>query len=336
MKRGNGQGTAFKRGSTWTAQITEYTYEITDEYGNKIRKRHYKTKGGFRTKREAIAYIEQLRLEKTSVPTFQQYLVRYDRTLSTSISKNKRYAYHKAASRLESIMGKRVDEVTVAQLQKVVDDNSNSYATAKDMRIVLSALFRMAIIDQYVPTNLAQYIKLPDHTPKESEPFTDKEIKTMWQAYADGDPFVGYLLLMIYSGMMPGELLTCRKHMINMERCEIYGCGKKTSARKEVSIVFADIVKPVLQSIINNEQLGDKLYNRDRNRFYMEYHDCTKRIGIRDLPPYSCRHTTGTTAAKLNLNAATIQKIMRHARISTSQHYIHLGAEETHAAMNKL
>ena len=336
MKRGNGQGCAFKRGKTWTAQVTDYTYTIIDEDGNTVRKRRYKTKGGFRTKRDAIAYVEQLRQEKTNVPTFQQYWERYDRTLPTGVSKTKCWAYRKAHERLEPIMGKRVDDVTVVQLQNVIDENSVSYSTAKDMRIVLSALYRMAIIDQYVQTDLSRYLQMPEHEPKESEPFTKEEVDIMWKAYADGDPFVGYLLLMIYSGMMPGELLACRKSMIDLDRCEIFGCGIKTKARKEVSIVFAEIVKPVVISLINDEKLGDKLYNRDRNKFYTDYHECVKRIGIRDLPPYSCRHTTGTTAAKLNLNAATIQKIMRHARISTSQYYIHFSTEDTHAAMNKL
>lgn len=76
--------------------------------------------------------------------------------------------------------------------------------------------------------------------------------------------------------------------------------------------------------------------NIAKTEFYKEYHEAVKRIGVRDLPPYSCRHTTGTEAAKQNLNAQAIQKIMRHGKITTSQRYIHLGAEEAHDGINKI
>ena len=47
--RGNGTGTAFKRGKTWTAQYTKYMFR--DENGRLVRR--YATKGGFSTKRDA-------------------------------------------------------------------------------------------------------------------------------------------------------------------------------------------------------------------------------------------------------------------------------------------
>ena len=157
----------------------------------------------------------------------------------------------------------------------------------------------------------------------------------MWAAFSNGDTFVGYLLLMIYSGMMPGELLACQKQMIDFERCEIYGCGKKTKIRKNGVIVFADAVRPVLEELCTLYD-GEKLYPRAEKYFYEDYHKAISRMGIRDLPPYSCRHTTGTEAAKQNLNAATIQKIMRHSKIATSQRYIHLGTDEAHSAINSI
>ena len=123
--------------------------------------------------------------------------------------------------------------------------------------------------------------------------------------------------------------------MIDFDRCEIYGCGKKTKTRKSNAIVFADSVKPVLQELCALYD-SNLLYPRDEKYFYEAYHETTKRIGIRDLPPYSCRHTTGTEAAKQNLNASTIQKIMRHAKITTSQRYIHLGADEAHSGLNSI
>ena len=329
-KRGNGQGTAWKRNNKWTAQVTDYIY--VDEKGKKHRK--YKTKGGFATKKEALDYCKSLRSsEERVVPTLLDLYLVWEKTELPKLSKDRQSGYKKARERLESIIGRKIDSLTTADLQKVIDDNSSSYYTAKDMKTVLSHLYNRACADRFVPTNLTQFIVLPTLEEKDSVPFTEDEVTKMWSAYADGDTFIGYMLLMIYSGMMPAELFACEKQMIDLNRCEIYGCGRKT--RKKSVIVFADIVKPVVEDLMTLSSTN-KLCHLWKTEWYDEYHKATKRIGIRDLPPYSCRHTTGTEAAKQNLNASTIQKLMRHSKITTSQRYIHLGTDEAHQAVNTI
>lgn len=328
-KRGNGQGTAYRRGSTWTAEITDYTY--VDDEGKVHRK--YRTKGGFSTKREALEYCQVMRgsVDK-KMPTLHELYSVWEKSELPKLSKDKQSAYRKARKRLESIIGRKIDSLTTADLQKVIDDNASSFYTARDMKTVLSHLYKRACADQFVPTNLTQFIVLPKLEERTQSPFTAEEVQKMWDAFADGDKFMGYLLLMIYSGMMPGELFACKKSMIDLERCEIFGCGKKT--RKGTTIVFADVVRPVVEALMEGE--GDKLCPLYETEWYDEYHKHTKLVGLRDLPPYSCRHTTGTEAAKQNLNASTIQKIMRHSKITTSQKYIHLGTEEAHKAINSM
>ena len=69
---------------------------------------------------------------------------------------------------------------------------------------------------------------------------------------------------------------------------------------------------------------------------YDEYHVVVKRIGIRDLPPYSCRHTYGTEAVKLGAHPAVIQKMLRHSNTKTQEKYTHLGSDEVHSVANQL
>ena len=328
-KRGNGQGTAYKRGKTWTAEITDYYFD--DSQG--IRHRKKRTKGGFQTKTDALAYCQSLHAESRSAPTLIALYESFEKNSLPKLSKDKQYAYKKARKRLEPIMGKKIDCLTTGDLQSVVNEQSTSYYTARDMKTLLSHLYKPACIDQFIPVNLAQYIILPALEETEPQPFTHDEVDKLWTAYANGDTFVGYLLLMIYSGMMPAELFACQKKMIDLDRCEIYGCGKKT--RKGSVIVFADVVRPVVEELCSLYE-GDLLYPFHKTEWYDEYHQTTKRVGVRDLPPYSCRHTTGTEAAKQNLTASVIQRIMRHSRLATSARYIHLGAEDVHDGLNAI
>ncbi len=334
-KRGNGQGHVWKRGSTWYAQVTLYaTTEIVD--GKKKYHQKRKTKGGFATKRDALAYIETLRTPEGRVaPTLLNLYAQWEKNDFPKLSESKKSAYKKARERIDGIMGRKIDTLTVAELQTLVDENTSSYYTARDVKSLLSHLYKKALPDQFVKDNLSQYIVLPDLDEKDAEPFTAEEVQTIWAAFADGDTFAGYLLLMIYTGMMPGELFACRKDMIDYDRLEIWGCGKKTKKRKEVPIVFPDFIAPVLERLCaySNSQ---KLQPHAPDNWYIKYHEATARIGVRDLPPYSCRHTTGTEAARLNLSAPIIQGVMRHSKITTTQRYIHLGSESSHAAVNAM
>lgn len=331
-KRSNGTGTVYRRGSTWTAQRTMYI--TADESGKMQRK--YSTKGGFKTKRDAVLYLENLaQKQKKTAPKLIELWTVYEKTKLPNLSKDKKSAYKKARNRLDPIMGIRIDQLTTADLQRAVNDSCSTYYTARDCKVLLSHLYKQACIDQFVGVNLAKYITLPPLNESKSKPFTSEEVKKIWTAYGAGDMMAASMLVMIYSGMMPGELLALRKDMVNLERCEIVGIGKKTKVRKESVLVFADCVKPVLSDLMDASP-SDKVICRQRDQWYKDYHESVRAMGIRDLPPYSCRHTTGTEAARIGLNAPTIQQIMRHSKITTSQKYIHLGTDEVHAGLNSM
>lgn len=335
-RRGNGEGRVWKRGNSWYAQVTLYT-QATIVDGKRVYKQKRRTKGGFATKRDALDYISTLRSnEGRKMPTVLELYTAWETNDMPKLGASKQGAYKIARERIDSIMGRKIDTLTVAELQALVNREAPSYYPARDIKTLLSHIYKKALPDQYVMDNLAQYIVLPELNEKESEPFTADEVQKIWSAFSNGDAFSGYFLLMIYTGMMPGELFACTKSMIDYEKREIWGCGKKTEKRKkEVPIVFPDFIAPVLETLCNISD-DERLQPQGHNQWYDDYHAAAKRMGIRDLPPYSCRHTTGTEAAKLNLNAAVIQNVMRHAKITTSQKYIHLGPETAHAAVNQM
>lgn len=337
-KRGNGTGTAIKRGKTWTVIVPAGTYaeELPDGTKRLVRKR--KTKGGFRTKTEALDYAKTLMgSDARKVPTLLDLWNGWSKNDMKKLSKSKQTSYTIARNRLEPIIVRRIDTLTIDDLQSVVNDKAETYYPAKDMKSLLSHLYKRAMMDQFVTVNLAKFLVLPELEEGEPEPFSEIEIKKMWDAYGRGQTFVGYILLMIYSGMMPAELMSCKKDMIDWERHEIYGCGRKTKKRKEVPIVFADFVAPVLEDLCERStSRTGKILCMNKDKFYSVYHETLQQIGVRDLPPYSCRHTTATDAVKKNIAPSVIQQLMRHSKITTTQRYIHVSSEEAHAAANKL
>ena len=242
--RGNGQGSAYQRGKTWTARWTERTYlDENDKLRQKMR-----TKGGFTSKRAALQYAANPPKEEQRSPTLREYYKTYLRGDYLSLSADRQGAAEKAFERMREIVDREIDALTIAQIQDVIDRNANTYYTRKDMKTVLSHCYNLAIAEKQTTVNLAKYIKLPELEEKSPEPFTDADVKKLWEAYAK-DHFIGFILTMIYTGMMPGELLKLKKDMIDFEKNEIVRGGIKTKKRKETPMVFPDFVAPVLHEL---------------------------------------------------------------------------------------
>lgn len=201
------------------------------------------------------------------------------------------------------------------------------------MRDLLSILYERAMAEQLVTVNLAKYIVLPELNETETVPFTESEIIKLWEDYYQGHTQTGYFLLMIYTGMMPGELLRLSPDMIDIQNKKITGCGIKTRKRKETAIVIPDIIIPLLETLLQ-QSTQERFYPDVRDNFYDYFSEMIKRTNCNnELRPYSCRHTTATLLANKNISPAIIQEAMRHAKITTTQRYIHINTDVIQSAV---
>ena len=167
-RRGNGEGRVWKRGNSWYAQVTLYTQaSIVD--GKRVYKQKRRTKGGFATKRDALDYIATLRTaEGRKMPTVLELYSAWETNDMPKLGASKQGAYKIARERIDSIMGRKIDTLAVAELQELVNRESSSYYTARDIKTLLSHIYKKALPDQYVTDNLAQYIVLPELEEKEA------------------------------------------------------------------------------------------------------------------------------------------------------------------------
>lgn len=331
-RRANGEGSVYWRNNGYQAVITYYV--------SGKRKTH--SKGGFQTKVAAYAYIPTLIKEvmegcgnRNQVTLASEYEP-WSETAMLRLSVSKQTAYRIAWDKLASIHNADITELTIADLQKVVDQQAPTFYPARDIKNLLSHLYKRACAEDIVRTNLAEFIVLPSLEEKEVLPYTEEEVQAMWIAYKAGDLFVGFALIMIYSGMMPGELLKCKKEMIDFQGQTIIGAGLKTKERRSKPIVVPDFIAPILQDICASHGY-ESLVGMSRDRFYERYHEMSERLGIRDLPPYSCRHTTATALALGDVvPPSVITKVMRQKKMTTTERYKHVDDQTRLEALNKL
>ena len=335
--RGNGTGTAFKRGSTWTAQVVYDRVVVADD---KPLKKLTRSKGGFKTRDEALRYCPILKNgpEKPAfAPPLSHYWDTYQSGAYDALSASKKQAYRTAWNKLDKIADTRIDQLTVSELQKVVAEKCSTYYTARDVRTLLINLFRIAAAEGYVRQELPTFIQLPTLEEKEQTPFSQTEQALLWKQYESGDLRAAVPLLMIYTGMMPGEAMRLRVDQIDIPGRRIHGAGMKTKVRKQTDIVLADQIIPLVQDLIDHAQPSGYIWKRFERVWYEDYHAVLKDAGCRDLPPYSCRHTTATALAiDKNIAPQTVTKIMRWSSAKMLDRYAHPDQKDALKAVNRI
>lgn len=335
--RGNGTGTAFRRGSTWTAQVVVDRVIVADD---KPLRKITRSKGGFKTRDEALRYCPILKngpVKADLAPTLSSYWATYKSGAYEALSASRKQACRIAWNKLERIQMTRIDQLTVGELQQLVKDRCPSYYTARDVRSLLIALFRIAAADGYANKDIPTFIQLPALEEKEQTPFSDVEQQALWKLYESHDLRATIPLLMIYTGMMPGEAMRLRVEQIDLDGRRIHGAGMKTKVRKQTDIVLADDIVPLVEDLIAHAQPSGYIWKRAEDEWYANYYAALEAAGCRRLPPYSCRHTTATALAVTeNIAPQTIRKVMRWSTARMLDRYAHPDQDDALAAVNRI
>ena len=334
-KRGNGQGTVYKRPSgTWAAQVT-LGYYIQD--GKKKRKTAQKY--GFKTKKDAVAYIQALFApsEKSKVITLSELWELFQSELS-SLSKSKQTAYRIAWRKIQSeVEYRNIDSFSVPELQDLIDNVAPSYYTRRDIKTLLSHLYKIAIRDDYTDKNRTEYIKLPKLETTERQIFSPQDKQTLWNSFqAAPNRVVAGMLTMLYTGIRPGELLTIRTENVHLTEHYMTG-GIKTTKGKNRKIILPDKVKPVIQYLLNNSKRELLLWYSCSDDFYTDWKDVRAELKINEaLTPYCCRHTYITNLTALKVSPAMLQELAGHEDYDTTLEYTHLSIQDRLTEVNRL
>ena len=339
--RGNGQGCAYKspNGKSWTAQAIVDYRPANKPGGQPIPVK--RKKSGFAKKSDALAYIPILLaggVKRPKVaPRLSEYWKIYSENGLLKIGTSKQCAYKTAWNKLKPIQDARIDTLTLDVLQETVSTVADTYYTQKDCRTVLTKLFERGYADGFAQKDLPSLIEIVSLEEKEQIPFNKDEQKALWKTYEDGNIDAGIPLLMIYTGMMPGEAQLLKVEHIDLNNKTMYGMNLKTKVRKKTPVVIANCLLPVVEDLIDHAQKSGYIWARNETKWYERYYAVLAASGCRKLPPYSCRHTTATAlAVDAKIAPQTIKRVMRWSSTKMLDKYAHPQMNDALKAVNKI
>jgi integrase len=327
--RANGQGTAYKLPNG------KYRVEKTIYQNGSPVKRY--TKSGFKLKRDAMDYLNKLNagaIKDTSTATFKELYDIWSVPHYEKVSSDTSNGYKAAYKKCEPLWFRQFASLKAADLQGVVDACKQSRRTKADIKSLIAILYKYAITNDYCDKDYSQFIKLPKKEMSKKDAFTKEEIGNLWTDYNAGNEFAGYILIMIYTGMRYGEISKLTRENIDIESRCITGAGIKSEAGRKRVIPIADCIFSILQKLY--DKTDKKILAMHEKIFYNDFQRTLERLGIRNLKPHCCRHTTGTALAEQNVPIAVILAIMGHTKYSTTLGYTHISLEELLKAVNKI
>lgn len=339
-----GKLTPSKKGKSHRARATgsvykrpDGKYQVTVTLGwymqDGVKKRRTKSRT-YVKKSDAINAAAGLKGERPSpretVSELWEMYIQTKPYLALSDSQRDKLGY--AYKRLEPVAFLPIAELTVDDLQRVVDGAVQTYYPARDMKVVLSHLYDLAIRREIVSANKSEYIDLPDAPRAKRETWTDADIDRMWADYASGQLFTGYVLIMCYCGLRYGELAKLELSDIDLDQRYMIG-GIKTDAGTDRVIPISQRILPVVRFFYETRRR--KLLEMGEDKFYDAYWTMIDRLQLRHLPPQTARHYYFSTLTAAGVQAGVITETGGHASyLTTIKNYVRIPLADKLAAVD--
>ncbi len=318
-----------------------YAVRITD--GCKLNgQANYKYLGYYTTYKEALEALTSynqnpydLDLSKSTIADMWEMFKkrRFDR-----ISKSGQGIYNAAYKHLKPIHDKMIKDLKTYQLQTVIDEINRSWQTKSHVQTLLHQFFDIAIELDILNKNYAEFIKLDSKPQSEiHKAFTQEEITTLFNVVF-AEPWADTVLIMIYSGLRPSELLSVRTKNVFLNEAYMIG-GLKTKAGKERIIPLNNKVLPFVRKRYNPDNtflIEDNGQPISYGKYKLMFKQLMEALSMKHLP-HDGRHTFASLADTAGMNKIAIKKIMGHASNDiTEKVYTHKEINELLQNVNML
>lgn len=329
--RGNGQGTAYKRGSSWVCVKTIGYHTSSD--GSV--KRKTVSKGGFKTKKEALAYLPQLEYKpkRAKLLSFSQLYDLWEPTHRAG--KSTMDCYRAAYKYFRPVWYQPFADIDIDDLQECMDECEKGKRTKENMKALCGLMYKYAIPRHLASLNLAQYLIVGGGEVGERRGIPLEDLHLLENAMGSV-PYADYVVAQCYLGFRPSELLSLDASKYDRAGRYFIG-GAKTDAGKDRRVPVSPKIQPIIDRLVRDKLAGPVFCGPDgqslsiseyRNLFYT----ALERAGIENpiegtgdmrrhrYTPHSCRHTfatmlknaAGSDKDKLALIGHTSTEMLRH------------------------
>ena len=246
---------------------------------------------------------------------------------------------------LEYNKNKSIDSISNDDLKEYIKylskDNLNDKSISRNISC-LKSFYKFLVIDKKIKNNPAESLYIPKVRKSLPNILTEDEIlKLLDVNLSDNYSYrnKAMLELMYGTGLRVSELVNLKLNDIDLNQEIVRTFGKGS---KERIIPIGEFASESLKVYINNYRNSMlKKYNNDylflnnhgnqmtRQGFFKIIKNLAKEKGIeKELSPHTLRHSFASHLLKYGADLRTIQELLGHSDISTTQIYTHITNEQ--------
>ena len=347
-----------KRRNPWRARKT--TGWAIDEKTQKA-KQLYVTIGYYPTRQLALQALSEYNTNPYDLDsnklTFAEVYDKWASKKFEEISASNISGYKASYKLCETLHKMRFADIKLIHLQTVADNSGKNYPTLKKLKSFFSQIFDYAVMYEIISKDhhIVEYLNIgkAEKSTKHYR-FSDEEVSALWR-WADGNEYVQVILMLIYSGVRPGELFNVKCSSVNMEQKYFtVEKGKNENAARRVPIHERTL--PFFENWMNkgNEYLITNL-SGSRFQFDTNHSSYTEsfwvpvlnEIGILKYTneqgeisehlPHDTRHTFTSMWTEKRLDEIMRRKIQGHSGKGIGEIvYTHFEIDSLRQELNKL
>lgn len=277
-------------------------------------------------------------MNKKYIEEFIDYL-RFEK----KYSENTISSYKRDLNKINSYLKKDFIKLTKADIQKYIQNLSKNESSNTISRTIssLKSFYKFLEINKYTNTNPLTTIISPKTARKLPKVLSEEEVNKLLDINLNNDfdyRNKAMLELMYSSGLRVSELINLTVNDVDLKNSLVRIFGKGS---KERIVPLNDYATEALNNYILYHR--PKLFKQKENNylflnnhgnqmtrqgFFKTLKKITKEKGIKsELSPHTLRHSFATHLLKYGADLRSIQELLGHSDISTTQIYTHITNE---------
>lgn len=296
--------------------------EFEDEYRQKIRQKqkgHIVKDVSFNFEYIMNNYVEICKANNKSArlsETYAKYLIKY-------------FGKHREAN---SILPSEIEKFKGYMLSEGKKKSTiNRYLSA------IKRAYNLMIRDGLLTYNPAQYVSKYKEDNRRNTYLKREEWEELKQIYPKR--ILDIIMFALLTGLRKSNVFNSRWEWINLEERYIEVLSQDNKGKKRLFIPITDRLYQLLMELKPKSE-GYIFVNPDTNLPYKDIRKAMetglKEVGIKDFHFHDLRRTFGTWLLEEGVDIRTIQYLLGHADISTTERYLSYGKQRNIDAVNKL
>ena len=289
----------------------------------------------------------------TAINNFKTYL-----KIERGLSDNSIVSYENDINKLSNFLldkNKSISPIKVSPdiIKEFIYSISNSINPTSQSRIIsgLRSFFEYLIFEKYIKTNPLSLIESPRISRKLPDTLTIKEIDLLISniniSTNEGERNIALIETLYGCGLRVSELISLKISDLFFNEGFIKVTGK---GNKQRLVPISDLNKRVIKSYMDNSRKKLKIEEKSKDILFLNRRGkslsramiftiikrLTKLSDIKkNISPHTFRHSFATHLLKNGADLKTIQQLLGHQSITTTEIYMHIDNKMLVKAINK-